>query len=504
MRKQVKDVISGKNLTNMWCQKIAKISAMAVVVGLLFGCVVGPDFKQPPAPNVTAYTAVPFPDTTTSAPTRLGASQRLVEDRAINPHWWKDLGSGKLNALIIEALQASPTLASARATLRQAQENYAAKSGWTRYPQAEANITGQRQRFNPGSSGLTGDPREFELFNAGIGLRYNLDLFGRNRRILEALAAEIDYQRFQLAGARLALTSHVASTAISQARFASQIQATEAILHVQEEQLELTREKVRLGQAAPEEILTLQTRVEQTRADIPLLLSQLQRSEHLLAVLAGKEPGAAGTPSFSLQDFNLPVALPLIVPSELVRARPDIQAAEALLQKANAEYGVAIANLYPQLNLSANLGSQALSIGGLFGSGSAVWNLAGQLTQPLFNSGLSAEKRAALAAFDAALENYRNIVLESLRNVADVLCDLENDSRRLSAFSVANMASQKALDIMKNRYEMGAADYIELLIAQQQSQKTEMDLIEVQAQRLLNSVAFLVAMGGGMPSSDAP
>jgi len=115
-----------------------------------------------------------------------------------------------------------------------------------------------------------------------------------------------------------------------------------------------------------------------------------------------------------------------------VRARPDIQAAEALLHAANAEYGVAISKLYPQLNLSADLGSQALTTGALFGSGSAIWSLVGQLTQPLFNPGLPAEKRAALASFDAAAANYRNVVLESLRNVADVLRALDNDAQRLA------------------------------------------------------------------------
>jgi NodT family efflux transporter outer membrane factor (OMF) lipoprotein len=203
-------------------------------------------------------------------------------------------------------------------------------------------------------------------------------------------------------------------------------------------------------------------------------------------------------PSFTLNDFTLPSGLPLIVPSELVRTRPDIQAAESLLHAANAEYGVAIARLYPQLSLSADLGSQALTTGALFGGDSTVWSLVGQLTQPLFNPGLPAEKRAALAAFDAAAGNYRNVVLESLRNVADVLRALENDAQRLTALSAANAAAQKALDSTQRRYALGAVSYFELLIAQEQSQQTRINLIDAQAQRLVNSAAFFQAMGGGV------
>lgn len=478
-------------------QRISRMITSAIVFGLLAGCAVGPDFKRPPAPAVAAYTPTPLTVLTASAPTMLGEAQRLIEGAPVNPQWWQDLGSAQLNALIDEALQASPTLSAAEATLRQAQERYAVQAGATLYPQAETNLTGQRQRFNPNSSGLVGGAREFGLYNTSVGVRYNLDLAGGNRRALEALAARSNYQCYQLEGIRLTLVGNIVSTAVTQAKFAAQIQATEAILHAQEEQLGIAKERVRLGQAAPDEVLPLQTQIEQTRAGIPLLRNQLQQSQHLLAVLAGRAPGAGDIPSFTLQEFTLPSALPLMVPSELVRARPDIQAAEALLHAANAEYGVAIASLYPQLNLSANLGSQALTTGALFGSGSEVWSLIGQLTQPLFNPGLPAEKRAALAAFDAAAANYQSIVLDSLRNVADVLRVLENDAQWLNALSAADAAAQGSLTSMQRQYQLGAASYVQLLIAQQQAQKTQIDLIAAQAQRLLDNAALFEAMGGG-------
>jgi len=479
-----------------------RIFSAVIFAGLLAGCAVGPDFKRPATLDVAVYTPTPLPAQTASAPVPLGESQRFVEGGVVHPGWWHEFDSPTLNALINEALQASPTLTKAQAALRQAEELYATQTGSTLYPQVDASLGSQRQRSSPSALGQAGDSREFSLYNTSVGVHYTFDLAGGNRRALEALAAKVDYQRYQLAGARLTMAANIVTAAITQARLAAQIQTTAAILDSQEKQLGMTRERVRLGQAAPDDVLAMQTQVEQTRADVPLLRNQLQQNEHLLAVFAGQAPGTGGLPFFSMEEFTLPVDLPLTVPSELVRLRPDIQAAEAMLRSANAEYGVAIAKLYPQLNISANLGSQALTTGALFGSGSAIWSVVGQLTQPLFHPGLPAEKRAALAAFDAAAANYRSVVLESLRNVADVLRALENNAQRLTALSAADTAAQGSLESMQRQYALGAASYTQLLVAQQQSQQTRISLIDAQARRLLDSAALYQAMGGGSSSDD--
>ncbi len=467
-----------------------------ILVGLLAGCVAGPDFKRPAAPDVYSYTVAPLPAQTTSAPTTLGEAQRFSVGADVSAQWWHDMGSSKLDALIEQAFQASPTLASAKATLRQAQEIYSAQAGSTLYPQVDVGIGAQRQRTNPSTFGQVGDAREFSLYNASVGVHYNLDLAGGNRRALEALAARAEYRRYELEAARLSLAGNIVTTAITQAKLGGQIQATEAILRSQDEQMHITRERVRLGQAAPDEMLALQTQVEQTRAGLPLLRKQFQQSEHLLAALSGRAPGTGGLPTFNLEEFTLPSDLPLILPSELVRRRPDIRAAESLLHAANAEYGVAVAKLYPQLNISTSLGSQALTTGALFGGGSAVWSLVGQLTQPLFNPGLPAEKRASLAAFDAAAANYQSVVLEALRNVADILRAVENDAQTLASLATGDAAALGSLQSMERQYKLGAASYVQLLVAQQQAQQLRINLVAAQAQRLVDSVALYQAMGG--------
>ncbi|MCB1843384.1 MAG: efflux transporter outer membrane subunit, partial [Halioglobus sp.] len=392
--------------------KPARLIRTLILCGLLAGCAAGPDFKPPAAPLGPGYTAVPLPPQTASAPTALGNAQLFGARADVDAQWWQSLGSPRLDELIKHALENNPGLASARATLQQAQEIYSAQSRSTLYPEINAGVGAERQRFNPIVLGQSSNAREFSLYNASVSVRYKLDLAGGNRRALEALAARADYRRYELEGALLTVTANIVTTAVAHASIAGQIQSTEATLRAKEEQLHLTRERVRFGQAAADEVLNIQIQVEQTRAELPLLLKQLQQNKHLLAVFAGMEPGARDIPDFTLEEFTLPSDLPLILPSELVRHRPDILAAEALLHAANAEYGVAVASLYPQLNISASHGSQALSAGALFGEGSAVWSLIGQLTQPLFNPGLPAEKRASLAAFDAAAANYQGVVLE--------------------------------------------------------------------------------------------
>jgi NodT family efflux transporter outer membrane factor (OMF) lipoprotein len=470
---------------------------------LLGGCAAGPDFNRPAAPGVRDYTATALSAQTASAPTSIGEAQRFNADMEVSAQWWRSLGSQKLDALVEEGLRASPTLASAEAALRQAKELHSAQAGWTLYPQIDAGLSAERKRFNPGTLGQDADATEFSLYNASVGVDYQFDLSGGNRRALEALAAKAAYQSFQVRGARLSVAGNIVVTAIAEARTAGQIAATEAILRNQDEQLAIARERLRLGQASQDDVLTLQTQFEQTRAGLPALRQLHQQNEHLLAVLVGRAPGEGAMPSFTLGEFSLPSDLPLIAPSELVRRRPDIQAAEALLHAANADYGVAVARMYPQLNISANLGSQALSAGALFGGGSAIWNVVGQLTQPLFNPGLPAEKRASLAAFDAAASNYQVVVLESLRNVADVLRAIENDAETLAALESADAAAQESVLSMRRQYALGAVSYVELLIAEQSAHQNRIALIAAQAQRLIDSAALYQSMGGGVGKDEA-
>lgn len=476
-------------------------------IAFLAGCASGPDFKPPAVPDVAGYTVSALPAQTIAAPTALGGAQRFVAGAPIAAQWWRQFGSARLNTLIDEALRANPTLEAAQATLRQARHNYEALAGTTRYPQANANLGAQRQGTNNAAAGLPGGERTYNLVNASVAVSYDLDLAGGNRRALEALAAKTDHQRYQLEAARLTLIGNLVTTAVVQSQLAGQIEASTAILAAQEEQLALTRKRLSLGAASERDVLTLQTQVEQTRAGLPPLRQRLEQNRHLLATLAGQPPGAAALPQlalthFTLADFTLPDELPVSLPSELTRRRPDIQAAEALLAAASAQRGVAVSRLYPRIALSANLGAQALTAASLFDGGSLVWGLAGQLAQPLFNPGLRAEVGAAEAGFDAAAANYRQTVLQALREVADVLRALDHDAQALASHAAADAAAREALRLVQQHYALGASSYLEQLIAQQQAQQTRINLVTAQALRLTDTAALYQAMGGGWSRDD--
>ncbi|TCV90045.1 efflux transporter outer membrane subunit [Sulfurirhabdus autotrophica] len=487
-----------------WLPRL-NILALLVPTTMLFGCAsVGPDFIQPEPPADNGYNVKKLPEHTVSAPgARMGEMQNFAIGKKVPETWWQNFGSSKLNAFVDQALHASPSLAAAQATLLQAQQTYAAQSGSSQYPQVNAKLGAQRQGTNNSGMGLAGGDRVFELYNAGVAVSYNLDLFGGNKRALESYAAQIDYQHYQLEGARLTLAANVVTAAMMQAQYAAQILASNAILAAQQSQLDITRKRVKLGAVSRSDELSLQTQVEQTRAGIPTLRNKLEQTNHLLAVLAGQAPGATEIPQFHLEDFSLPTELPVVVPSELVRQRPDIQASEALLHVASAQYGVAISNGYPQINLTANLGSQALTASSLFGAGSLVWGLAGQIAQPLFNAGLKAGVKSAEAGFDAAAANYRQTVLQALRNVADVLRTLDNDAQTMQAQVAANEAAQSALNLIQQQYQLGGLSYLQLLSAQQQTQQTRINLIAAQIQRLTDTAALYQAMGGGWVAGDS-
>ena len=224
------------------------------------------------------------------------------------------------------------------------------------------------------------------------------------------------------------------TTALQEASLRAAIRASQEILAAQEKQLGITEGQFRLGGVSGTEVLAQRTLVAQTRATIPPLEKQLAQTRHLLAVLVGSFPGESAFPEIDLDAMTLPEELPVSLPSNLVRQRPDILASEALLHAASAQIGVATANLYPQITLSAGAGLEATTFGNLFNSSAGIWNFGGGLLQPLFQGGqLTARRRAAVAAFDQARAQYRETVLFAFQNVADVLRALESDARTLSA-----------------------------------------------------------------------
>ncbi|HYP34183.1 MAG TPA: efflux transporter outer membrane subunit [Burkholderiaceae bacterium] len=480
-----------------------RTTAISVAVGLaLSACAVGPDFHAPDAPKVAdashAYTPAPLPAMAASNPSPAYVPQRFVDGQDISAAWWEAFQSPALNALVQSALAHSPTVAAAQATLRQAEENYRADYGSKVFPSVTGQLSAARQRQALAQSPQVPAGYTSNLFQAGLDLSYTLDIVGGNRRELEGVRAAIDYQRFQVEATWLSLTSSVVATAIQEASLQAQIKATQEVIDNETASLKVISRQVELGALARSAALQQQTLVAQSQAELPALEKSLAQTRHQLAVLAGRLPGDAGLPSFDIDTLALPRELPLSVPSALVRQRPDVRSAEAQLHEASAQIGVATANLYPQITLSAGVDRQSLKLDKLFDTGTTGWSLAAGLVQPIFNGGaLQAKKRAAVAAYDAAQAQYQATVLNAFLNVANTLRAIDTDAEAVQANADAERLATESLDLVQRQYQLGAVSYLASLDAQRTALSTRVALVQARAARFTDTAALFQALGGG-------
>jgi len=214
--------------------------------------------------------------------------------------------------------------------------------------------------------------------------------------------------------------------------------------------------------------------------------------------LIGKFPGETTLPELDLSAFRLPQTLPVSLPSELVRQRPDIRAAEALLRQTNARIGVAQALMFPQLTLSGSYGSAATRVSNLFDPGTQLWNIGASLLQPLFHAGqLQARKRGAEAVYAQAFAQYQATVLGACQNVADALLALEFDAATLKAQTAAETAARESLEVTRKQLQFGAVNSLTLLNAQRQYEQAKVALVLAQATRYADTAALFQALGGG-------
>jgi NodT family efflux transporter outer membrane factor (OMF) lipoprotein len=473
--------------------------AAAGFAALLSACAaVGPDFKAPDGPAVGRYTENALPGQTAATAVRGGEAQRFQVGAEIPARWWELFRSPELDKLMRDAMSSSPSLQAAQAALRQAQENLNAQTS-VLYPSVDATLGARRQQTSGASFGIPSMPSNtFTLYNASVNVQYSLDLAGGARRELEALQAQIAYQEYQIEAAYLALSANVATAAFQEASLRAQLQATREIMEAQERQVKMVGQQFELGAVSRPDVLAQRAQLAQTRAGLPPLEKALAQTRNQLAVLTGKLPGDAALPVLNLDAFTLPKTLPVSLPSDLVRQRPDIRAAEAMLHQATARIGVAESAKFPQLTLSASLGSAATAASGLFGPGSALWNIGGSLLQPIFHAGrLQAQQRGAVATYDLAFAQYRQTVLGAFQNVADVLLALEMDAEALNAQADAEESARESLQMVEQQLKLGAANQLALLNAQRQYQQARIGLVQTQAQRYADTAALFQALGGG-------
>src|SRR6185437_2333605 len=304
---------------------------------------------------------------------------------------------------------------------------------------------------------------------------------------------------FVLEASYLTLTSNIATQAIQVASIREQIAATHQLITLVEQQLGVVQRRFRLGSQSRADILLQQSNLATIRATLPALQQQLEQAEHQLAVLSGRAPRDAAPMELTLADLTLPQDLPVSLPSSLVAQRPDIRQQAAVVHQMSASIGVATANMLPQLTLyNTSFGNLSTSASTLAEASSGLWSIGGQIAQPLFEGGaLRAKRRAAVDAYDHAVAQYRLVVLQSFRDVADALTALQNDAQALEAQRDAVDDAQASLNLTQRQYAVGAVDSTTLLQAQQTYQQARLNYVRALASRYTDTVTLFAALGGG-------
>jgi NodT family efflux transporter outer membrane factor (OMF) lipoprotein len=473
----------------------ARTIAAVSVVALLAGCAVGPDFVTPPAPETKDYEVGGTPQPTVENTTE--TQQHFDVGKKVSGSWWQLFHSAQLDDVLQQAVAGNQTLATAQANLGQAQEGIAQARG-ALWPQVDIGAGVHRSRINEQAVGIPGPGPIVNLFSIGPTLSYAVDPFGGNRRRVEQQEALAQFQDYQLDATYLTLTGGAASQAVQIASARAQIQAVDTIIADDERNLDLIRSQRKAGEATQMEVELAQSQLAADRTLLPPLRQQESVARHALAVLVGKSPGDWAPPNFELAEFTLPQDLPVTLPSELVRQRPDILASEAQLHAASAAVGVATAQLYPNLNLTASFTQEALKPSKLFNPASSIFDVGANLLAPVFHGGaLRAQKKAAVDAFDGALATYKQTVLTSFQQVADTLQALVHDAELLDAQQRALQSAEESLRLTRTTFRYGNVGILQVLDAQRQAEQARLGYVRAQAQRYLDSITLFTAMGGG-------
>lgn len=485
---------------------------------MLAGCAVGPDFKRPAAPAANRYSPKPMTETTASAAVLAGESQRFNPAADIPFDWWTLFQSPQINSLIKRAFQANPSIESAQAALRQAQEFANAQQGFF-YPTVGASYSPSRTKLagNMGgnSPGVQGNGKIIQtysnpagpVFNAPVYYNFHVaqltvgyvpDVLGLNRRQMESAEAQLAAQKLQLEATYITLAAHVVAAAIQEAAVRAQLAAMERIVAVNQETLVILRNQFRLGYVSGLEVAAQESSLALAEQALAPLHQQLEQTRNLIRALVGNLPDEEVEEKFELADLHLPQELPLSLPSRLVEQRPDVRAAEEQLHFASAQAGVAVANTLPQFAITAGVGGMAATPDWMFRTGGGFFNLAANVAYTIFDGGtLRARSRAAEQALLQAGAQYRSTVITAVQNVADTLYTVQSDADALKAAATAAQAARTSLDLTRKQYQLGYANYQAQLTAEQSYQLAVINLVQAQTNRLGDTAALYQALGGG-------
>jgi NodT family efflux transporter outer membrane factor (OMF) lipoprotein len=470
---------------------------IAMAATTLTACAMGPDFQRPDVPAVDRYGVTP-------APTTIGTegvqSQQLQQGAEVPTDWWTAFHSPALNEAVEQALAHNQTLLAARASVEQAQALVEARTG-ARYPQIDLDASFGRQKLGSRFLGTFPKPPPFTFYAFGPAVSYTLDYTGGVKRSVEQQRALADYQVREGQAAQISVAGNVVMQALMVAARQTEIDTMEELLDNDRKNVDMIQAAFDAGSVSKVDVLIAQSQLANDETLLPPVKRELNAARNALAVLMGQPP-ALSQAGFQLKNFQLPQQLPLTLPSELVRRRPDILAAESQLHAATAAVGVATANLYPRITLTAGFSQESVDTSTLFDAENSAWNIIGGLTAPLFDGGkLRAEKRAALSALSVQAARYQQVVLESFAQVADALDAAQQSSDQFAAQTKALNVAQQNLELTRESFNEGFANVLQVLDSERLYQQARLGYVRSQAQRLADTAQLFVALGGVQPET---
>ena len=461
--------------------KVSGRLGAGVLALLLSGCAaLGPDYRVPASATPDAWH------------TAVAASQ--ADDQVTIERWWQQLGDAQLSALIEQALRANPDLLSARAAVQASRAlERVATAG--RVPSVGAS--------GASSASRSGDASVSESWTAGFDASWELDVFGGVRRGVEAARADREAASASLANTHASLAAEVALNYVTLRTDQARLAIARRNLATQQETLQLTDWRAQAGLASSVDVEQARTNTEQTRAQIPSLQTSIASAANRLAVLTGDVPGTLQTTLAEGGLPALPTAVAVSIPAEVLRQRPDVQAAERQLAAETARIGVAEATRWPEFNLSGSIGLEAATFGALDNGASVVRSLAAGISGVLFDGGaLRARVDQQTAVREQSLQNYRSAVLTALEDVENALSALDNSAQRRDALAAASTAARNANLLAADRYRSGLIDFSTVLETERSLLSTEDSLASAEGERLTALIQLYKALGGGWSPAD--
>jgi multidrug efflux system outer membrane protein len=471
--------------------KTALLAATLVVCS--GGCTVGPRYKRPTAQ---------VPDTWKGE----GPWQTAAPKDAIpKGTWWQLFHDTELDQLEQQVLQANQSLEAARARLSQARAQARIASS-AYFPTLTADPSGLRERFS-GNRPLEGAnpalvvPDTENVFTIPFSASYEVDLFGRVRKGLEAANASLQGSAADLENVRLVLTAELAADYFNLRESDREAGVVRESVEIEQKGLDLVNRRHEGGVANGLEVAQQSALLESTATQLQLVLQQRAQYEHAIAVLTGK---SASVFSIAAAPFDVtPPAIPTGVPSEILERRPDIATSERQMAFENAEVGIAMTAFYPHITLSGTGGYESRNIATLVNAPSAVWSLGGDLLEPVFNGGRNRANLASTrAAYDQSVANYRESVLEAFQQVEDGLSGLALLDQAAKTQQAAVTASRRALDIANDRYVGGLTTYLDVITAQSTLLSNERLATQLLGEQMTTSVYLVKALGGAWDASE--